>query len=62
MVKKLRATPITADDEVVVIAGAWFKHNGVQVHPNDRVRMSKAEAHELKLLHMIRQPTPGELA
>jgi hypothetical protein len=32
------------------------------VHPNDRVRMSKAEAHELKLLHMIRQPTPGELA
>ena len=62
MAKKLRATPITEDEQVVVVAASWFKHDGVDVRPNDILRMSKAAAHELKLLQRIRQPRPDELA
>lgn len=58
--KPLRATPLT-EDQVVVVAAAWFKHDGRDVRPNDVLRMTAAQAHELKLLHMIRKPRPSEL-
>jgi hypothetical protein len=50
------------DGLVVVIAGARFKHNGRDVWANDIVRMTPAEAADLKALHFVRDPKPGELA
>ena len=40
-------------DDVMVMAAAGFRHRGVYVRTGETVYMTKAEARDLKALHMI---------
>jgi hypothetical protein len=48
------------DGLVTVVAGARFKHNGKEVWANDIVRMTAADAADLKALNFVRDVRPTD--
>ena len=47
------------DERVEIIAGARFRHDGKDVWPHDRLRLSRNVAEELVVLHLASYGEPA---